>query len=151
MKTIFTLNFVNKSIVGTKSAITRANKCLEPEYSELCALLEKHPNFKVEVKKIDQNKEKKTYHGLSFQAMEDYISTQKNSKEMLAKFKKAMEIAEAKGAKYPLTKKWFLKNYPTYKNNEVSDSEATLDDEVEKELSLLEADTNEEETVDDVA
>ena len=56
MKTIFTLNFVNKSIVGTKSAIARANKCLEPEYSELCALLEKHPSFKVEVKKIEKKK-----------------------------------------------------------------------------------------------
>lgn len=138
MKTIFTLNFVNKSIVGTKSAIARANKCLEPEYSELCALLEKHPSFKVEVKKIEKKKDKKTYHGLSFQAMKDFIATQENSKMMLAKFEKVMEVAEAKGAKYPLTKKWFLKNYPNYKNNEVADSEATLDDEVEKELTLLE-------------
>ena len=134
MKTIFTLNFVNKSIVGTKSAIARANKCLEPEYSELCALLEKHPSFKVEVKKI----EKKTYHGLNFQAMKDFIATQENSKLMLAKFEKVMEVAEAKGAKYPLTKKWFLKNYSNYKSNEVSDSEATLDDEVEEELTQLE-------------
>lgn len=138
MKTIFTLNFVNKSIVGTKSAIARANKCLEPEYSELCALLAKHPTFNVEVKQIDKKKDKKTYHGLSFQAMKDFIATQENSKMMLAKFEKVMEVAEAKGAKYPLTKKWFLKNYPNYKNNEVSDSEATLDDEVEKELTLLE-------------
>ena len=138
MKTIFTLNFVNKSIVGTKSAIARANKCLEPEYSELCSLLEKHPTFNVEVKQIDKKKDKKTYHGLSFQAMKDFIATQENSKLMLAKFEKVMEVAEAKGAKYPLTKKWFLKNYPNYKNNEVSDSEATLDDEVEEELTLLE-------------
>ena len=138
MKTIFTLNFVNKSIVGTKSAIARANKCLEPEYSELCALLEKHPSFKVAVKKIEKKKDKKTYHGLSFQAMKDFIATQENSKLMLAKFEKVMEVAEAKGAKYPLTKKWFLKNYPNYKSNEVSDSEATLDDEVEEELTLLE-------------
>ena len=138
MKTIFTLNFVNKSIVGTKSAITRANKCLEPEYSELCSLLEKPPTFKVEVKKIDKKKDKKTYHGLSFQAMKDFIATQENSKLMLAKFEKVVEVAEAKGAKYPLTKKWFLKNYPNYKNNEVSDSEATLDDEVEEELTQLE-------------
>lgn len=150
MKTIFTLNFVNKSIVGTKSAIARANKCLEPEYSELCALLAKHPTFNVEVKQIDKKKDKKTYHGLSFQAMKDFIATQENSKMMLAKFEKVMEVAEAKGAKYPLTKKWFLKNYPKYKNNEVSDSEATLDDEVEKELSLLEDDTCENE-MEDVA
>ena len=76
MKTIFTLNFVNKSIVGTKSAIARANKCLEPEYSELCALLAKHPTFNVEVKQIDKKKDKKTYSGLTFKAMKDYIATQ---------------------------------------------------------------------------
>ncbi len=140
MKTIFTLNFVNKSIVGTKTAIARANKCLEPEYSELCSKLAKHPDFSVEVKQIDKKKDKKTYHGLSFKTMEEFISTQENKEEMLKKFKKVMEVAEAKGAKYPLTKKWFLKTYPKYKENEVSDSEAKLDDEVEQELALLEAD-----------
>ena len=147
MKTIFTLNFVNKSIVGTKSAIARANKCLEPEYSELCALLEKHPGFKVEAKRIDQKKDKKTYNGLTFQAMKDFIATQENSKLMLVKFEKVMKVAEAKGAKYPLTKKWFLENYPNYKKNEVADSEVSLDDEVEKELELLQLDTDDCEDV----
>lgn len=148
MKTIFTLNFVNKSIVGTKTAITRANKCLEPEYSELCALLEKHPGFKVEVKKIDQKKEKKTYSGLTFKAMKDYIATQENSKIMLIKFEKVMELATAQGAKYPVTKKWFLKNYPDFTLASAYDETMKA---VELELSLLEADTNEEENVDDVA
>ena len=151
MKTIFTLNFVNKSVVGTKSAIARANKCLEPEYSELCALLEKHPGFKVEAKRIDQKKDKKTYNGLTFQAMKDFIATQENSKMMLAKFEKVMEVAEAKGAKYPLTKKWFLKNYPDFTLASAYDETMkALDLELEEELELLKDDTCEDE-MEDVA
>ena len=34
-----------------------------------------------------------------------------------------MKVADAKGAKYPLTKKWFLKNFPEYKENAVELSE----------------------------
>ena len=120
MKTIFTLNFVKKSIVGTKSAITRANKCLEPEYSELCTLLEKHPDFKVEVKKIDQKKEKKTYTGLTFDVMKAYISTLDDSDAKLVEFETVKKVATAKGAKYPLTKKWFLKKYPEFDFSKVS-------------------------------
>lgn len=120
MKTIFTLNFVNKSIVGTKSAITRANKCLEPEYSELCALLEKHPNFKVEVKKIEQKKDKKTYTGLTFDVMKTYISTLEDSDKKLVEFEKVMKVAAAQGAKYPVTKKWFLEKYTDFDFSKVT-------------------------------
>lgn len=148
MKTIFTLNFVNKSIVGTKSAITRANKCLEPEYSELCALLEKHPGFKVEVKKIEQKKDKKTYTGLTFDAMEAYIANLDDSEAKLVEFKTVKKVAEAKGAKYPLTKKWFLKKYTKF--NEVNAYDEAMK-AVALELSQLEDDTCEEETVDGVA
>ena len=147
-KNVFTLNFVNKSIVGTKSAITRANKCLEPEYSELCALLEKHPDFKVEVKQIEQKKDKKTYTGLTFDAMEAYISNLENSEVKLIEFEAVKKVATAKGAKYPLTKKWFLKKYPEFNNVTVYDVAMKA---VELELSMLEDDTCEEETVDDVA
>lgn len=151
MKTIFTLNFVNKSIVGTKTAITRANKCLEPEYSELCALLEKHPGFKVEVKQIQQKKDKKTYNGLTFKAMKDYIATQQDSELMLIKFEKVMKLATAQGAKYPVTKKWFLNNYPDFTLASAYDETMkALDLELEEELELLKNDTCEDE-MEDVA
>lgn len=121
-KSIFTLNVVEKSIVGTKSAIARANKMMEPEYSELCGLLEKHPTFKVAVKKINQKKVKKTYNGLSIERMREYISTQDNKEEKLVEFEAILKVAEAMGAKYPLAKKWFLNTYEEYK---VKDAKAT--------------------------
>ena len=42
MNAIFTYNFVNKTIVGTKSAINRANKGMKPEYGMLCEMLAEH-------------------------------------------------------------------------------------------------------------
>ena len=48
-----------------------------------------------------------------------------------------MKVAEAKGAKYPLTKKWFLDKYPKFKTNDVAASEAALK-EAEEELKKLE-------------
>ena len=132
MNAIFTYNFVNKTIVGTKSAINRANMGKNPEYTTLCEMLSAHPDFTVVEKQIKHNPNKKKYNGLTLPRMREYIKTQPNSKARLIEFEAIQTVAEAKGAKYPLTKKWFLKNYSNYKSNEVSDSEATLDDEVEE-------------------
>ena len=55
--------------------------------------------------------------------MAEYINTQPNSEANLKEFEAVMKVAEAKGSKYPLTKKWFLEKFPKYKKNEVSDKE----------------------------
>ena len=67
--------------------------------------------------------QKKSYRGLSFERMEAYIITQPNSEANLKEFAAVKIIAEAKGSKYPLTKKWFLQTFPEYKLNEVSEKE----------------------------
>ena len=67
---------------------------------------------------------------------------------MLIKFEKVMKLATAQGAKYPVTKKWFLKNYPDFTLASAYDETMKA---VELELLQLEADDCEEETVDDVA
>ena len=41
MRTHFNYNFVEKTIIGTKAAINRANRGLNPEYNELTAMLTK--------------------------------------------------------------------------------------------------------------
>ena len=47
----FTVDFAEKTIKCSKKAYERATKGLEPEYSELCVLVEKHPTFNVKEKK----------------------------------------------------------------------------------------------------
>ena len=115
----FTYNFVAKTIVGSKRSIERANKGLSPEYKELTQMLEEHPTFNVVEKVISRKADKKTYGKLTFKRMESYILLLSNSEEKLIEFEAVKKVAEARGAKYPLTKKWFLATYPEYKENEI--------------------------------
>jgi len=123
----FNYNFIEKTIVGSNAAIKRANKGLNPEFKELTEMLAQHHDFTVVTKVIDKNEGKKTYSKLTFDRMEDYIRTQFSDKETLnakiVEFKAIQKVADAKGAKYPLTKKWFLATYPEYKENSVSEAE----------------------------
>ena len=122
MREHFAYNFVEKAIVGSKTAIERANKGLNPEYSELTAKMAAHPNFDVKEKMINKKEGKKTYSQLTFKRMEEYIRLQDNSKARLVEFQAIMTVAASKGAKYPLTKKWFLATYKEYKENNVTEA-----------------------------
>lgn len=127
MNAIFTYNFVNKTIVGTKSAINRANKGMKPEYGMLCEMLAEHPDFTVAEKQINHKADKKKYNGLTLPRMKEYIETQLNSKERLIEFAAIQKVAATKGAKYPLTKKWFLAAFPEFKENNVSKAEISAE------------------------
>jgi len=147
MKNYFNYDFINKAIVGSKTAIKKANAGNTPEYRELCKKLAEHPDFNVVPKDIKENAEKKKYHGLTFDRMKEYILTQPDSENRVKVFEKVQEIAEAKGAKYPLTKKWFLKTYPEYKENEASVmEEKKAMEQAEAELdAILEEENNSDE------
>ena len=146
MNAIFTYNFVNKTIVGTKSAINRANMGKNPEYTTLCEMLSAHPDFSVVEKQIKRNPDKKQYGGLTLPRMKEYIETQPNSKERLIEFAAIQKVAAGKGAKYPLTKKWFLATYPEFKENNVSEAEisAETDALVKAAATLAAFDTEED-------
>ena len=143
MKNYFNYDFENKAIIGSNAAIKRANKGNSKEYRELAKMLEKHPDFNVVPKEIDKKENKKTYNGLNFARIKEYILTQPDSENKMKVFEKVKEIAEAKGAKYPLTKKWFLKTYPEYKENSASLTDAEAESIAAKELDEIENDINE--------
>ena len=46
MKAHFTYNFVEKAIIGSKAAINRANKGMNPEYTELKKMLAEYRSGK---------------------------------------------------------------------------------------------------------
>lgn len=127
MNAIFTYNFFNKTIVGTKSAINRANMGKNPEYTTLCEMLAAHPDFTVAEKQIKHKTDKKKYNGLTLPRMKEYIETQPKSEERLREFAAIQKVAAAKGAKYPLTKKWFLATFPEFKENNVSEAEISAE------------------------
>lgn len=111
----------NGKLIMTKAFYKRACVFGSAEYYELREAKAQNEDFEV-VFKCDLA-EKKTYGGLSFKTMEAYIKTQPNSEARLLEFDVVKQIAEIKGGKYPLTKKWFLMTYPEFKKSEVSAQE----------------------------
>lgn len=107
----FTINFIEKQIIGTKASFDKASKGFGPIYEELAEKVAKHPNFELVVKeqKKHTTKAKKTYNGMDFDFMEAYISTRKNAKQLMEDYEAIKKEAEdSKISVYPFTKKWFL-------------------------------------------
>ena len=106
----FTIDFFNKTITGTKASFDKAGKGFGAEYEELTAKMAAHPDFTLVIKeqKHKATKAKRTYVGMDYKFMEDYIATFEDV-AMVKEYEAVKEMAENCGTKvYPLTKKWFL-------------------------------------------
>ena len=79
MKNLFVVDFKEKAIVGSQSAVKKAGRVGSKEYKMLMELLEKHPTFKVVAK--EPNDKKNTYDGLTYDVMKEYINGLENSEE----------------------------------------------------------------------
>ena len=109
----FTLDFFKKTITGTKASFNKANKGFGPEYEELTSKMAAHPDFKLVVKeqKTKTTKAKRTYEGMDYKFMEDYIATFEDE-TMVKAYNAVKKMAEDCGTKaYPLVKKWFLAKF----------------------------------------
>lgn len=143
-KTAIEVNVIENSIIVSKAFYKKASAYGSAEYAALREAMRDNPTYKISFKTI----EKKTYGGLTFEKMMDYIKTQPDSDKMLIKFAAVQRIAKAKGSLYPLTKKWFLNTFPAYKVNEVIEAEAKkltaeLAAEAEDEIAALISDSAE--------
>lgn len=149
----FNYNFMNRTIEGSKRSIERANKGLSPEYYELTQKLAEHPDFIVVEKIIKRNESKKTYRNLDLNRMKEYIKLQDDSEQKLVEFEAVKKIAKARGALYPICKKWFLATYPDYKETtvnlnqdaETNESSNEETNEIESMVDSLMEEINEEE------
>ena len=124
-------NHINNTLSFSKSFYKKACKVGSDEYKELRTAMGENPDYKIV---LVGNADKKTYGNLTIQRMREYIATQANAEENLRTLDRVIKIAEAKGAKYPLTKKWFLANFPEYKM-EITDGEIANKD---NDITLLE-------------
>ena len=115
----FTINFMTRSIIGTKASFDKASKGSGPIYEELADKIARHPDFALVIKeqKAKASKAKTTYEGLNFAFMESYISIQKNGAQIMLEYKAVKKMAEdANRSVYPITKKWFLGEFSTEEN-----------------------------------
>ena len=121
MKSHITYSFSDNTLSLTKSFYKKACKVGSLEYKELRNALTENPDARIV---FAENTAKRTYSKLTFERMREYIIlTQTNSEETLRTMERVIAIAKAKGAKYPLTKQWFLETFPEYKESTVSESE----------------------------
>ena len=119
-KTHITADFAHTTLNMTKSFYNKARKVGSPEYKELREAMADNPTYTIN---IMTNDSKRSYRSLTIERMRAYIKTQPNSEANLATLDRVIAVAEAKGAKYPLTKKWFLETFPEYKESTVSEQE----------------------------
>ncbi len=111
----FTLDFVNKAIVGTKASFDKASKGYGPIYEELAEKMAKHPTFSVEIKAPNQPaKPKRTYAGMDIAFMRDFLTAIGDSTTLKA-LNDVIAYAEKMGmSKYPLAKRVFFDNYDCF-------------------------------------
>lgn len=108
----FTFNHIEKTIIGTKSAIKRASVLGSDEYKILNKMMKEQPTYTVSEKILNKKVEgKKTYNGLTLSKMEEFIKTQPNSEANIVLFEAVKKVAKARNALYPLTKQWFLEKF----------------------------------------
>jgi len=112
MKNLFAYDFVNNTIVASKTTLKKAGKPGTPEYKELMKMIQHQPSFRIVEKEITVNKNKNVHAGLTMEVMKTHILAQKDSDTLMAEFEEAMKFGKSK---YPLAKKWFLNQFPDFK------------------------------------
>ena len=132
MKKNVVADVMEGTLTMTKAFYKKAGVVGSREYYELRKAMKENEGFEIVFKGAD----KKTYKGLTFEKMADYIRTQPNSTERLIEFASVQAVAETKNAKYALTKQWFFEKYPEYKQGEVKQNETnTLIAEITKKIA----------------
>lgn len=112
MSNRFTVDFVNKQIIGTKASLDKAKNYGSAEYNELCELIEAHPRFKVVAKAVKRNKSKQTYKALNFTFIEKYISIQADAEKIMTEYAAVKSAAESMNRSvYPRVKRWFIERF----------------------------------------
>ena len=124
----FVINFVEKTITGTKASFAKAGKGDGAIYEELASKIAAHPDFTLKVKEQKKRsvKAKQTYDGLNFPLMEKYIAIQDNSEDLMLAYNGAKKMAKDTGSSvYPFVKKWFLGQF---KDFDVAEAKSAITD-----------------------
>ena len=111
------INHINHTIVMDRTFAKYATDTRSEEYAHLQQVRRDYPGYQVVQRRIRTNSNKKTYKGLTYEYMEDYILTHGTDENRKANYKEYTEkriIAECHGKafRYPVIKSWFLEKYP---------------------------------------
>ena len=116
MKNTLKIDFDNKTIIMDRTFAKKVEDTRSDEYSHLQIVRKDYPDYRVITRTIKRNPNKKTYNGLTYEYIENYILGHGNDEEVqeaLSEYRKLREIAKChgKGKGYPVIKQWFLNRY----------------------------------------
>lgn len=117
MTNVLRIDFEKKLIIMDRTFSMNCRNTASEEYAQLQNVRRDYPKFRVETRQIKKNPKKKTYKGLTYDFMEDYILTHEVGearREVLVEFHEMQIISEchSKAYRYPVLKNWFLSRYP---------------------------------------
>ena len=140
MKNTLTIRHETREIVMDRTFAKFSKNTRSEEYAHLQQVRKDYPNYTVITRTIKRNSNKKTYNGLTYEWMEDYIlthGTAEESEKILNEFNEMRLIAEchSKAFRYPVIKKWFLGMYPEIVRFGVADKPKTIVEGEEKAAS----------------
>jgi hypothetical protein len=111
------INYTNHTIIMDRTFAKLAQDTRSDEYARLQAVRRDYPTFTVVQRTIRKNENKKTYLGLTYEYMEEYMMTHGSEEERRANLRRYSELREiaachGKAYRYPVIKSWFLDKYP---------------------------------------
>lgn len=117
MKNTLKIDFAKEKIIMDRTFAQKCTNTASKEYAQLQSVRRDYPDFEVVLRKIQKNPNKESYHGLTYEYMEDYISTHEPAEtrqSVLNEFEEMRLISacHSKAFRYPTIKKWFLNKYP---------------------------------------
>ncbi len=116
MKNTLKIDFDNKTIIMDRTFAKKVEDTRSDEYLHLQTVRKDYPDYRVIARQIKRNPNKKTYSGLTYEYMENYILTHGDDaavQKALAEYRELRLIAKChgKGKGYPVIKQWFLEKY----------------------------------------
>ena len=117
MKNTLKIDHVERIITMDRTFAKNAENTMSTEYAHLQSVRRDYPNYTVTRREIKKNPNKESWKGLTYEYMENYISTHEEGENrvlILKEFAEQRLISEchSKAHRYPVIKNWFLNKYP---------------------------------------
>ena len=117
MKNILKIDHAKQIIVMDATFAKKSANTMSAEYAHLQQVRRDYPKYDVITRTIKRNSNKKTYAGLTYEYMEEYILTHGTKEQRMATLAEYNEMiliskCHGKAYRYPTIKHWFLEKYP---------------------------------------
>ncbi len=109
----YEINYIENTIIVTKSFLKKAGTIGSKEYNELAQVRRDFPEFTIQQREITKKQGKKTYGKLTYKVMAEFIEAQEeeNASAILAEFERVQRLSKIQAGSYAFVKTWFLNRY----------------------------------------